>query len=105
MSKATILPTGLNKAYKRTVRAILNATARMQRASPKRNNDSFPRTLTAVAAASVVTTSRSGIRNWPFTEATPSRTPRTAAILARKRGDISVIRCVIAALLIRFSLG
>src|SRR5437016_9613824 len=36
----------------RTVRAILNATARTQRASPKRNNDSFPRMLAAVAAAS-----------------------------------------------------
>src|SRR6266446_9900772 len=79
----------------RTVRALLNATARTQRASPKRNNDSFPRMLAAVAAASVVTTTRLGIRNWPVTEATPSTTPRTAAILARKRGDISVIRCVI----------
>src|SRR6267378_2663200 len=78
----------------RTVRALLNATARTQAASPKRNNDSFPRMLAAVAAASVVTTSRPGIRNWPFTEATPSKMPRTAAILARKRGDISVIRCV-----------
>src|SRR5947207_11856533 len=89
MSKAAILPTGLNKTYKRTVRAILNATARTLRRSPKRNNDSFPRMLAAVAAASVETTSLPGIRNWPHICAWPSRAARTKTILARKRGDIS----------------